>query len=119
MSKHYPKDSKWNDEPIYERSPRDIEEVVEIRATSKRLADCDLPAGFVLLTPRPRQFVLDNQLVWAFCIAWARVDRHGKRGPDEFFHVERYDPRIKDEIQMEWALTDFTNELSLAQLKVA
>lgn len=91
---------------------REIEQQVDIRARAKRLVDCALPEGFRLLTPRPKQFWIGQQVVWGFCLAWGQVDRMGNRGKDEFYHVERYDCRIADEVQMEWAITEFSVDLA-------
>lgn len=107
----------WND---YDEKPekkfREMEELVAIRAKAKRLADCSLPEGIRLVTPHPRQFWIENQMVWGFCLAWGQVDRLGNRGKDEFYHVERYDQRIPDEVQMGWALEAFSTDLGAQKL---
>src|ERR1700748_1642611 len=103
----------WNDpDNLPDDICREIEEMVEARHKAKRLVDCSLPEGLRLVTPRPKQFWIHNQLVWGFCLAWGQVDRLGNRGKDEFWHVERYDWRISDEMQMQWAVTEFMSELA-------
>jgi hypothetical protein len=102
----------WNDtDDERDERPRNFEEQVEMRRGKKRLEDCELPEGFRLVTPQPRQFWMINQLVWAFKLTWARVDRNGVRGQDEYEHVARYEQRISDEVQLRWALDDFSREL--------
>lgn len=102
----------WND-PDTERDerPRNVEEQVQMRRARKTLEDCELPEGFRLVTPQPKQFWMSNQLVWGFKLAWAKVDGKGNRGVDEYYHVARYEPRVSDEVQMRWALEDFGREL--------
>lgn len=101
----------WNEVPE-EREPRarEIEEQVELRRRSKSLVDCALPEGFRLVTERPKQYWIHNQLVWGFKLAWARV-KNGIRGNDEYSFVARYYPTIADEVQMRWALDEFSREL--------
>lgn len=107
----------WNDfddEP--DQRCREMEELVEQRHKAKRLADCALPEGIRLVTPHPKQFWMGHQMVWGFCLAWGPVDRIGNRGKDEFYHVERYDQRIPDELQMQWALEAFSTDLGVQKL---
>lgn len=109
----------WNELPE-EREPRtrEIEEQVELRRHSKCLADCALPDGFRLVTLRPRQYWIGNQLVWGFSLAWARLDRKGERGEDEFWHMARYHQTVADEPQVRWALEDFTQDLMNAGVRL-
>lgn len=102
----------WNEvDNERDERPRNVEEQVEMRRRKKHLEDCELPEGFRLVTPRPKQFWIHNQLVWGFKLAWARVDGHGVRGQDEYDHVARYEQRVSDEVQMRWAIDDFSREL--------
>lgn len=102
----------WNEMPAeHEPWMRTAEEQVEARRKFKRLPDCELPEGFRLVSPRPKQYWMGNQLVWGFCLAWARV-KNGVRGADEYLHVARYYPTVSDEPQMRWAIEDFTAELA-------
>lgn len=95
----------WNE---YDDQPdevcRDIEDQVQMRSRAKRLQDCELPDGFRLVTPNPRQFWIQHQMTLGFCLAWQGVHV-------EFMYVARYSPQIRDEVQMEWALDEFTREL--------
>jgi hypothetical protein len=67
---------------------------------TKRLADCELPGGFRLITRTPRQYWLEQQLRWSFELAFG-----------EHRHVARYLQQVSDEMQMQWAIHDFTAEL--------
>jgi hypothetical protein len=108
----------WNDlDDLPEDRPRNIEEQVTLRRMNKRLEDCTLPEEFRLVTARPKQFWIDHQLVWGFKLAWARVDGQGRRGVEEFAHVAQYDARIADEVQMRWALDDFSRDLAMQQTR--
>lgn len=114
-----PTEPMWNEvAEAYEPANREIEEQVETRRKQKCLADCGLPVGFRLATPHAKQFWIENQLVWGFCLAWAPVDRLGNRLPDEYFHVSRYDWRISDDVQVCWALSDFIRELVAAGIRL-
>jgi hypothetical protein len=109
----------WNEtDAEWDERPRNIEEQVELRRTRKRLEDCELPEGFRLVTPKPKQFWMSSQVRWGFCVAWAKVDGQGLRGADEYFYVARYEPGVTDEVQMRWALDDFSRELDVAGRKV-
>lgn len=91
----------WNDvENIPDPIARTADEQVEMRCKTKRLCDCELPEGFKLLTPTPRQYWLDHQLRWCFELAFG-----------EHRHVARYIQQASDEMQMTWAIQDFTAEL--------
>lgn len=90
---------------------RSVEEKLDLRRHAMRLEDMDLPKGFRLVTPQPKQFWVVNQLVWGFCLAWAKVNKHGEREPDAYFHFARYYPTVADEQQMHWAVEDFRREL--------
>jgi hypothetical protein len=102
----------WNDvDNIPDPKARSMDEQVEMRCKTKRLADCELPEGFRLVTKTPRQYWLDQQLRWSFEIAFG-----------EHSFVARYDQQVADDIQMQWAIADFTAELlfkgvSLSQAK--
>jgi hypothetical protein len=91
--------SKWVDA---ERDPSaiSVDEQVEMRCKTKRLADCELPEGFHLITRTPRQYWLEQQLRWSFELAFG-----------EHRHVARYLQQVSDEMQMQWAIHDFTAEL--------
>jgi hypothetical protein len=65
-----------------------------------RLADCELPQGFRLLTRTPRQYWLEQQLRWSFELAFG-----------EHRHVALYLQQVSDEMQMQLAIQDFTAEL--------
>lgn len=121
MRNTFPKakpDAMWND-PDNERDerPRNVEEQVEQRRKKKRLVDCELPEGFHLVTPWPKQFWIGTQVRWGFQLAWAKVDRNGNRGEEETF-VAQYEPTIADEVQMRWALDDFSRKLEVAGTNV-
>jgi len=102
----------WND---YDDDPdenyRSIDDQVQMRARAKRLEDCELPEGFRLVTPRPRQFWMDHQLMWGFQLAWSGVHV-------EYMFVARYYPTVCDEHQLNWALDEFTGELIAAGMPV-
>lgn len=92
---------------------RDAHELLAEKETHKRkrLRDCTLPEGFRLVTPEPRQFVMDGQLRYGFKLAWGRVDAQGRRGPDEWAFVARFEEFVPAEFQMQWAIDDFQREL--------
>jgi hypothetical protein len=91
----------WNDvENVPDPSARNMDEQVEMRCKTKRLADCELPEGFRLITRTPRQYCLDSQLRWGFKLAF---------GEHEF--TARYLMEVADDVQMQWAIQDFTAEL--------
>lgn len=92
----------WNDVdgPRDENQAREIDEQVEMRCKTKRLVDCELPEGFRLVTPAPRQYWMNQQLRWAFKLEF---------GEHKF--VARYHQQVSDEMQMQWAVADFTAEL--------
>lgn len=73
---------------------------------TKTLMQCALPSRFELLTPRPRQMWLGNQLRWSFCLGWNK----------QFYFVARYHESVSDEVQMQWALEDFRRELAAENL---
>lgn len=107
------REAHWTD-TNEEREPRcrDIEEQVERRRKAMRLEDMDLPKGFRLVTPQPKQFWVVNQLVWGFQLAWAKVNKHGERMEEERLHFARYYTSVADEQQMHWAIEDFRRELA-------
>jgi hypothetical protein len=84
-----------------------MDDQVEMRMKSKKLVDCTLPEGFRLVTPQPRQYWMEQQLRWAFEIAYG-----------DYKHVARYIQQVSDEIQMEWAMADFTAELMFAGVRL-
>jgi hypothetical protein len=91
----------WNDvDNARDPDARSMDEQVEMRCKTKRLADCELPEGFRLTTPAPRQYWLDHQLRWCFELAFG-----------EHRYVARYIQQASDEMQMKWAIQDFTAEL--------
>src|SRR5258708_7042660 len=91
----------WNDvDNARDADARTMDDQVEMRCKSKRLADCELPEGFRLITRAPRQYWLDHQLRWSFELAF---------GDHNF--VTRYIEQVSDEMQMQWAIADFTAEL--------
>lgn len=98
----------WNE---YDDQPdevcRNIEDQVQMRTHNKRLQDCELPEGFRLVTQQPRQFWIEKQMTLGFCLAWRGVHV-------EFMYVARYSPQVRDEVQMSWALDEFTRELEEA-----
>jgi hypothetical protein len=77
-----------------------MDEQVEMRCKTKRLADCELPEGFRLVTKTPRQYWIDSQLRWGFELAFG-----------EHRHIARYIQQVADDVQMQWAIADFTAEL--------
>lgn len=77
-----------------------VDEQVEMRCKTKRLADCELPEGFRLITRTPRQYWLEQQLRWSFELSFG-----------EHRHVARYLQQVSDEMQMQWAIADFTADL--------
>lgn len=104
----------WIDaDDIQDPRCRDIEEQVEMRKSQKRLCDCSLPEGFRLVRPDPRQLRMNNQLRWAFVVAW-----HDRLGVARYFYAAAYDHRIPDETQLGWALDDFSRELREAGVTV-
>lgn len=108
----------WNDPDLPDpdrREMRKMESLVDLRAHSKRLQDCALPDGFRLITVQPKQFWIDQQLVWGFALGWAPVDIQGRRWcEDRWSFVARYDWRIADEVQINWAVAEFARELEVA-----
>jgi hypothetical protein len=91
----------WNDvENVPDPSARSMDEQVEMRCKTKRLRDCELPEGFRLVTPIPRQYWIESQLRWGFELAFG-----------EHRHVARYLMQVADDVQMQWAIQDFTAEL--------
>lgn len=94
-----------------EPEAREVEAQVEMRIRAKRLSDCGLPQGFRLVTPEPRQFWMNSQLIWAF-----QLEYLGDSQPRRF--VMRYHQQVSDETQMRWALEDFTGELVMTGLKL-
>ena len=98
----------WNDvDESPDENYREIEEQVEMRARAKRLVDCELPDGFRLVTPEPKQYWLEHQLRWGFCVAWAGVHV-------EYRYVARYLQTVSDEAQLNWTIDDFRRELEAA-----
>jgi hypothetical protein len=94
-----------------------VEDQVEMRLHSKHLAQCELPEGFRLVTPTPKQAWVDQQLMWVFVLGWAPVDIQGRRWcEDRYQSVFRYHQVIPDEIQMQWAVGQFTRELVEAEV---
>lgn len=98
-------DDEQEDRPLRRLS---FEETIDERRNRKSLVDCSLPDGFELVTPRPRQMVVDGLLIWSFMLKFEPWN-----GPDRspLYHVARYEMRVPDDYQMRWALTDFTRDL--------
>jgi hypothetical protein len=90
----------WSMEQVEAPAPITMEAHVEMRTKAKRLAECELPEGFRLITPTPRQYWIDSQLRWSFELAFG-----------EHRHVARYIQQVADDVQMQWAIQDFTAEL--------
>jgi hypothetical protein len=91
----------WNDvDNARDPDARTMDEQVEMRRKTKRLVDCELPEGFKLITSAPQQYWLDHQLRWGFKLVFG-----------EHEHVARYLMQVSDEMQMQWAIQDFTAEL--------
>lgn len=91
----------WNDvEGARDPGAASMDEQVEMRCKTKRLADCELPDGFRLVTRTPRQYWLEQQLRWSFELAFG-----------EHTFVARYLQQVSDDMQMQWAIADFTAEL--------
>jgi hypothetical protein len=91
----------WNDvDNAPDPTARTMDEQVEMRCKTKRLCDCELPEGFHLATRTPRQFWLNQQLRWGFKLVFG-----------EHEHVARYLLQVSDDMQMQWAIQDFTAEL--------
>lgn len=102
----------WTDQDVAPAHLRGLDEEVQFRRRTKRLADIELPAGFQSLTENPKQFWMNGQLTWGFKLGWAPTDNNGIRWREDCFsYVSRYDWRIADDVQMEWALADFSREL--------
>lgn len=77
----------------------------------------ELPGGFRLVTSTPKQAWVDHQLVWVFVLGWAPVDIQGRRWTeDRYLYVARYHQFVPDEMQMGWAIQDFTRELDVAEV---
>lgn len=110
-------DKEGDDRP---RRGQGMEERVDQRRRHKALADCTLPEGFRLLTPIPCQVVTEGLLIYSFVLAYENNFNVG--GPiynrDVFFHVQRYEYSVQDDIQMEWALSDFMRDLREAGIDV-
>jgi len=108
----------WNEpDNAPEARVRHLDELVDMRAHAKRLEHCELPAGFRLVTPTPKQAWVDHQMVWVFVLGWAPVDLQGNRWcEDKYLSVCRYHQAIPDEIQMGWAIQDFQRELECAEV---
>jgi hypothetical protein len=79
----------------------------ERRGTGRmlHLADCTLPKGMRLVTARPRQAVVDGQMVWVFVLAY---DESAK---ERWYHQQRFEAEIAEEIQMRWAIREFVTAL--------
>lgn len=108
--------SVWNEaDQEWDERAASVEEYIEMRRHSKRLEDCVLPAEFRLLHASPKQYWVNSQLRWGFCLAWARVDGKGRRGVEEYFHFARYEQGLSDEVQMRWAMEDFIRDLEMAE----
>jgi hypothetical protein len=106
MSEHWAmSDDDQDDRPARRQ---DFEDQVEERRKRKTLADCGLPDGFRLVTPKPRQMVQEGLLVWSFVIEFVPWNGYDLR---PCYHASRYETRIPDDMQMRWALSDFTKEL--------
>jgi hypothetical protein len=91
----------WNDvDDVPDPNLRSMDDQVEMRCKTKRLADCELPEGFRLVTRMPRQFWMGHQMVWGFKLVFG-----------EHEHLARYLLQVSDEMQMQWAIQDFTAEL--------
>jgi hypothetical protein len=85
---------------IPDPTARTMDEQVEMRCKTKRLADCGLPSGFRLVTPAPRQYWLGQQLRWGFELRFG-----------EHQWIARYHQQVSDEMQMGWAISDFIADL--------
>ena len=91
----------WNDvDGAPDPNLRSMDDQVEMRCKTKRLADCELPEGFRLATRMPKQFWMGHQLIWGFKLTF---------GVHE--HTARYHQQVSDDVQMQWAIQDFTAEL--------
>lgn len=105
---------RWND---IEEEPdidyRAVEEQVEMRLHTKRMVDCELPEGFTLVTPSPRQYWLEQQLRWAF-----ELEFRSRFGHVTYRHVARYIQQVNDETQLRWAVDEFKGELEGAGVKL-
>lgn len=106
MAEHWamPEDEQ-DDRP---RRRVEMEEAVDESRRRKTLADCTLPDGFRLVTPQPRQMVIDGLLIWSFLMEftpWSGADQR------PLYHIARYEMRVPDDCQMRWALSDFTRDL--------
>ena len=97
-------DDEKDDRPLRRAG---TDETIDESRKRKRLEDCTLPEGFTLVTPRPRQMVMEGLLIWSFILKfepWSGDRR-------TLYHVARYELRIPDDMQMSWALSDFTRDL--------
>lgn len=112
-TRKYSRVQMWNeaDEPT-EDHLRKIEEMIDQRRNRKKLADCELPNGFRLVNREPKQIPMEGQLRWAFVLAWA------PKGKDEYFSVHRYEQAMSDEVQMGWAIEEFSKELQDAGVSI-
>lgn len=84
----------------------------DAKRASKELSECRVPLGFRLVTPQPTLVVMHGLVVKGFILAWA------PEGADEYFHVHRYEQKVPDDLQMDWALQDFRAALKGADIHV-
>ncbi len=99
--------ANWTDPEDDDRPRREasLEERVDERRGLKRLADCRLPEGFRLESERPKQYVIDGLMLYGFVLSYHVP------GKARCYHLQRYEATVNDEVQMQWALEDFTREL--------
>jgi hypothetical protein len=113
-----PVEPMWNQpepEPLMPHAKASIEERMDVRRKwgMKRLVDCSLPDGFRLVTVRPKQMWIEQQVRWAFMLGFVQ------RGRAEVLHVARYESNLPDALQMQWALGDFIRNLTVAGYEVS
>ena len=103
--------------PMLDPNYRAPDDQVEMRLHTKNLSQCELPDGFRLVTPKPKQAWIDHQVRWVFILGWAPVDIQGRRWcEDRYISIFRYCETVPDEIQMQWAVQQFTRELTEAEV---
>lgn len=84
------------------------EEKIDERRRMPKLVDCSLPEGMTLVTPTPKQAVVSGLCVWVFilrfeCVVNGSVER--------YTHAARYESILPEDVQMRWAIGDFTKAL--------
>lgn len=98
----------WNEpEDRGQEVERTLEAQVEMRRKTKSLTDCSLPEGFRLVTPVPRNLLIKGLVKRSIVLAFGPAD-------DTYYFAQVYECEVSDEVQLGWALEEFTNELQAA-----